>query len=202
VTAKRIQFANSGLAILLCAAFVACSTSWITRAQAIIQVLVPATTNILTLVSVFSGKAIDPAVVNEMARVTGEVNADLNQLAGLIGEYQALPADQRSTEIEKINTVLGLAQGHASELMSTAHVKDPLVQAKVNAVIGIVISELHSIEQIVPLLQNQANAQVARSMRAHPPLSADELKKAFNSAMAAPSGREGLDQVTRTLVLK
>jgi hypothetical protein len=202
MTIERYRPGVRGVALLLCMVLAACSTNWITQAEAIVQVLLPAATNILTLVSVFSGKAVDPGVVTDMAKASAEVNTDLNQLATLIDDYSALPESQKATQLDKINAVLALAQQHASDLMAAAHVKDPALQAKVNAVIGLVISELQSMEQLIPIVQGGNKAKVSRAANAHPPLAAGQLKNALNAAISAPSGNADFDQVTRTLVLK
>jgi hypothetical protein len=190
------------LALALCLSLVACSTSWITQAEAIVQVLLPAATNILTLVSVFSGKSVDSNVVTDMAKISAEVNADLNQLASLISDYGALPESQKATQLDKISAVLSLAQQHVSNLMAAAHIKDPALQAKVNAAIELVISELRSIEQLIPIVQEGNRVKSSRVAHAHPPLAAAQLKSAFNATISAPTGNADLDQTTRTLVLK
>jgi hypothetical protein len=185
---------------VLCLSLIACSTSWITQAEAIVQVLLPAATNVLTLISVFSGKSVDPEVVADVAKASAEVNSDLRQLATLIRDYTALPESQKATQLDKINAVLALAQQHASDLMRAAHVKDQALQVKVSAVIGLVISELQSIEQLIPIVRGGNRATVSRAVKV-PPLAAKSLKNAFNATMSAPSGNTDLDQVARTLIL-
>jgi hypothetical protein len=202
MTMERFRPGLRGLALLLCVALTACSASWVTQAEAIVQVLLPAATNILTLVSVFNGKAVDPGVVTDMAKASTEVNADLNQLAALMDDYGALPDKQKATQLDKINAVLALAQQHASDLMAAAHIKDPALQAKVNAIIGLVISELQSMEQLIPVVQGGNATRLSKAARAHPPLAAAQLKNAFNATISAPSGNADVDQATRTLVLK
>jgi len=202
MTNKDYRLGAQGLALILCVLLAACSTDWIAQAEAIVQVLLPATTNILTLVSAFSGKAVDPMVATDIAKAGAEVNADLNQLATLIDDYSGLPETQKATQLDKINAVLALAQQHASDLMAAAHVKDPALQAKVNAVIGLVISELQSIDQLVPIMKGGNRTTPPRTLKAHSPLAAKQLKNAFNSTMSAPSGNVEVDQVARTLVVK
>jgi len=133
-------------------------------------------------------------------QASAEINADLNELNALINGYNGLPENQKASQLDKISAVLSLAQQHCSDLMAAAHVKDPVLQTKVNAVIGLVISELQSIEQIIPIVTT-GNAKAAKQIR-RPLLDAGQLKNAYNAAMSAPSGSASLDRVTRTLVLK
>jgi hypothetical protein len=187
------------LVLVACLTLAACSTSWIAQAQAIVQVMLPAAINILSLVSAFSGAKVDPQVVAEMTQVTSEVNADLNQLSALLADYNNLPPAQKATRIQQINDVLNILQQHTNDLLAAAHIKDAVLQAKVTAVINLVISEVQSIESLIPILQGNKSAKSARAMNY---VSAQQFRQRYNATMTAPTAAPDIDLKAKALAIR
>ena len=93
-------------------------------------------------------------------------------------------------------------------MLAALHIKDAATQAKVTAVVGIVLSEVQSLAAIVPIVkgdaQNSKAAFAAVKMapsagQGRAPLSANEFVASYNSTLTARTGNAGLDRMTAGL---
>jgi hypothetical protein len=77
------------------------------------------------------------------------------------------------------------------------HIKDAATQAKITAVIGILLSEVESVAAIVPLVNASASprmmAMAAKQVEKQPPLTASEFVASYNATMTAKTGNAALD---------
>jgi len=204
-----------GLAIVLCLTLVVsgCSTNWITQAQEIVGVLIPAAANLVTLAAALQGKTVSDGDLATIQSAGKEAGADLQLIQALIAAYEKADAAARPGILNQIQSAIGVVQGNLQGLLMGLHIKDTATQTKIAAVVGILLSEVQSLAAVLPMVQ-AANAQ-ARSasldspfdsaqgrrgrVSPHVPLSAGEFVKSYNSTLIAKTGNAELDRVTGAL---
>ena len=181
-----------------------CSTDWVGQAEKIVAVMIPAATNLVTLVAALEGKTVsaeDLAVVQSTASQAG---ADLELIQSLIAAYEKADAAGKTGILTQIQNAMRATQANLQGLLPALHIKDTATQAKITAVVGILLSEVQSLAALVPLAQGQTPGLYAPQKRgevgrAQVPLSANEFVKAYNSSIAAKSGNADVDRAAAGL---
>ncbi len=88
-------------------------------------------------------------------------------------------------------------------LLPALHIKDAATQAKISAVVGILLSEVQSLEAMVPVVKSTSSpAMRMMAVRQAPkqlPLTANEFVKSYNATLTAKSGNASLDHATSAL---
>ena len=91
-------------------------------------------------------------------------------------------------------------QSSLGSLLPALHIQDETTQAKVSAVIGLVLSEVESLSAIVPLVNPSASsamiAMAAKQAEKQPPLTANEFVVSYNATITAKTGNPALDHAT------
>lgn len=193
------------LALLLCVTLLltACSTSWIGEAEQIVTVLVPAATNIVALAAALQGSSVSPADLQTIQNAGSEASADLQLIQSLITAYQKADASAQPGILNQIQAALSAAQSALDGLLPALHIKDAATQAKITAVVGIVISEVDSLAAILPIVDSSASPQMmlaaVKQSRNRPPLTANQFAASYNSTMTAKTGQTQLDAVAAGL---
>ncbi len=213
----RCFFGRIGLIGILCMTLIwsACSTDWIGQAEQIVAVLIPAASNVVALVAVVAGKDVSAADLQIIQNAGTQAGADLQLIQSLINAYQSADAAAKPGILSQIQTAIGAVQGNLKGLLTAVHIKDAATQAKVTAIVGLVLSEVQSLAAIVPLVSGPAQAtalsaadsrgrlspqsaspslQISSQTKA--PLSANEFVRSYNSTLTARTGNPGLDRVT------
>jgi hypothetical protein len=199
-----------GLAVLLCVVMIwtGCSTAWIGEAESIVAVLIPAASNILALVAAARGKGISAGDLQTIQNAGAQAGADLQLIQSLIVAYEKADAAAQPGILNQIESAIAAVQGNLQGVLAGLHISDAATQAKVTAVIGIVLSEVESLAAVVPLVKGSVSPTLAAKSAAgmgHPqaalktPLSASEFVRAYNSTLTARTGDAGLDRVTAGL---
>jgi hypothetical protein len=83
--------------------------------------------------------------------------------------------------------------------LGSLHIKDAATQAKITAVVGILLSEVQSLAAVVPVVTNTPTLGATNALRiGHPraPLSAGEFVESYNATMTAKTGNADLDRAT------
>ena len=200
---------GKGLAVLaLMAALVctSCSTAWIGQAEEIVAALIPAASNVIALVAALQGKTASAQDLQAIQSAGTQATADLQLIQSLIAEYQNADASAKPGVLNQIQSTIGAVQGNLNGLLASLHIKDSATQAKVTAVVGLVLSEVQSLAAILPVVSGSP-AVGARSAAGtgHPttdvrqprvPLSASEFVKSYNATLSAKTGNADLDQAT------
>jgi len=201
---KRARAQRMFLPILLCGtlAWTSCSTNWIGEAEKIINVLIPAAANVMTLVATLQGDV--PVADLQMAQNIGsEVNADLQLLQSLIGQYQKATPSLQPGLSTQIQAALDSVQSELNALLPALHIKDAATQEKVNALVGIVLSEVQSMAAIVPAVTGTESSvtlkEAAKPGTRRIPLSANDFVSLYDAAMARKTGNTKLDHETSGL---
>lgn len=188
------------LAVVLCGVLIwtACSTAWITEAEDIVAALVPAAANLITLIEALQGKSASTQDLQLVQSASTQVQTDLQLVNTLITQYQqAADAQTQASLLAQIQTAIATVQSNLSALLPALHITDAAAQAKVSAVIGLILSEVQSLGAIVPLVHPSAGAEQAsaafKAAKVNPPLSASQFRSSYNTIMTAKTGNAGLD---------
>src|ERR1700678_2074436 len=131
--------AKISVSILLCGTitWTACSTAWTTEAEQIIEALIPATANLITLAASLQENA--PAAELQAIQSAGsQAGTDLRLLQSLIQQYQEADVGAKPGLLSQIQIAMTAVQATLNGLLTTAHIKDAATQAKVTAVVGVV----------------------------------------------------------------
>jgi hypothetical protein len=191
------------VALGLTMVMVGCSTAWIEQAEEIAAALVPAAANLVTLVATLQGKTVSAADLQLIQNAGTQAGADLQLIQALIAAYQTADTTAQPGILNQIESAITAVQGNLQGLLQALHIQDAATQAKITAVVGILLSEVQSLAAVVPLVRDPASrAQNAREME-HPlpkaPLSASEFVKSYNATMTAKTGNAAVDRVTAGL---
>jgi len=202
-----------GLAVVLCMTMIwsACSTSWIGEAEQIVAALIPAASNIVALVAAMQGKSVSAGDLATIQNAGAQAGADLQLIQSLIAAYQKADDAAKPGILNEIQSAINAAQANLQGLLQGLHIKDVATQAKITAVIGIVLSEVESLAAVVPLVkaqgsefsvQGSVSAQIAHAaynVGPQAPLSANEFVASYNSTLTARTGNAELDRATAAL---
>jgi hypothetical protein len=194
-----------GVALVLCMTITlaACSTAWIAEAEQVVAVLIPAATNIVTLVAVLQGKSVSAADLKTIQAAGAQAGADLQLIQGLIAAYQTADATAKPGLLNQIQTAIGAVQANLQGLLPALHVQDTATQTKITAVVGIVLAEVQALAAIVPLVNPNASpammARAAAQTKKQAPLTASEFVKSYNATLTAKTGNADLDRATAGL---
>lgn len=200
----RLRHSSSRSVVLIACGLLigsACSTVWISEAEQIISALLPGVANLVTLVGALDGSSVSPADLQTVQNAGAEAEADLQQLQSLITVYQKASTSAQPNLLNQIQTELDAVQSNLGGLMPALHIKDAATQAKVGAVIGVLLAEAQSVAAIVPLASGGAPAAMAAFAKqpVGAQLSAREFVKAYNATMKAKTGKAELDRMTASL---
>jgi hypothetical protein len=186
------------LAVCIAVMMTACSTTWITQAEQIVAVLIPAASNLVALVSALEGKSVSTADLQMIQNAGTQAGAGLQLIQSLITQYENADAAAKPGILSQIQTAINTVQANLNALLPALHIKDAATQAKVTAVVGILLSEVQSLAAMVPLANASASAEMrakaAGEAKKRPPLSASEFVKSYNATMKAKTGNSDLDR--------
>jgi len=207
---KNTGVGRVGVAVVLMVSLIlsGCSTDWIGEAEQIVAALIPAASNIVALVAALQGKSVSATDLATIQNVGAQAGADLQLIESLIAAYQKADEAAKPGILNQIQSAIGAAEGNLQGLMPALHIKDAATQAKVTAVVGLVLAEVESLAAVVPLVQGQGPAAALRAAgsrgRLSPhsvvvPLTANEFVKSYNATMTAKTGNAALDKATAGL---
>jgi hypothetical protein len=194
-----------GLALVLCVSVVlaGCSTDWIVEAEQVVAVLIPAATNIVALVAALQGKGVSAGDLRTIQSAGAQAGADLQLVQSLIAAYQKADESAKPGILNQIQTAMNTVQGNLQGLLPALHIQDAATQAKVTAVVGIVLSEVQSLAAIVPVVSASASprmtAKAAVQAKKSLPLSASDFVSSYNATLGAKTGNAELDRATAGL---
>jgi len=188
-----------------------CSTNWIEEAEQIVAALIPAATNIVTLVAGLEGKGVSASDAQLVQSAGAQAGADLQLISGLIAAYQKADESARPGILNQIQSGIEAVEANLQGLLGALHIQDAATQAKITAVVGIVLSEVQGLAAVLPAGGSSHFSQKQREV-GHPtslgqptvsggktPLSAREFVKSYNATMRAKTGKVELDRATAGL---
>lgn len=199
---KCMKFGQAALVLVLCMAVLmtACSTDWVGQAEQIAAALIPAATNLVTLVAALQGKSVSSADLQMIQKAGTQAGAGLQLIQSLIAAYQKADESAKPGILNQIQSAIEAVQATLQGLLPALHIQDAATQAKITAVVGIVLSEVQSLAAIVPLVNPKSSptmmAQAARQAKKQVPLSASEFVSSYNATLTAKTGNADLDRAT------
>jgi hypothetical protein len=202
---KSSRFGRVGLALVLCMSIVlaGCSTDWIVEAEQIVAALIPAATNIVALVAAMQGKSVSAGDLNTIQSAGTQAGADLQLIQALIAAYQKADESAKPGILNQIQTAITAVQANLQGLLPALHIQDAATQAKVTAMVGIVLSEVQSLAAIVPVVSASASPRMMTKATVQAkkplPLSASEFVSSYNATLSAKTGNAELDRATAGL---
>lgn len=184
-------------------AWMACSTAWISEAEQIVAALIPAMANLVTLSAMLQGKSVSTADLQTIERAGAQVGTELQLMQSLIQQYEKADAAAQPGVLSQIQAAMNGAQSTLDGLVPALHITDTASQAKIAAVVGVLLSEVESVAAIVPLVSPSASpgmtALAARQVKKQPPLSASEFVHSYNATLTAKTGDSELDRAATGL---
>jgi hypothetical protein len=201
---KSNQIGRAALAVILgiSMTLTACSTDWVKQAEQVVAALIPASTNIVTLVAMLQGKSISVSDLRTIQNAGTQAAADLQLIQALIEAYEKADESAKAGILNQVQTAIGSVQGNLQGLLPALHIQNQATQTKISAVVGIVLSEVQSLAAIVPLVSTAASPmKIARAAGARKalPLTANEFVSSFNSTLTAKTGNVELDRAAAGL---
>jgi hypothetical protein len=202
---KKVGVGKTLAVVVMCGMLMctACSTAWIGEAEQIVAALIPATANLVTLVATLQGENVSASDLQAIQSAGTQAGADLQLMQSLIAQYQRANAAAQPGLLNQIQTAMGAVQSTLNGLLPALHVKDAATQAKITAVLGIVLSEVESVAAIVPLVKSEAPlammTMATKTVKKQPPLTASEFVSSYNATMTAKTGNRDLDHATAGL---
>jgi hypothetical protein len=212
VMMKRSKLGRA-LALVLCLTMTlaGCSTAWIGQAEEIVSALIPAAANLVTLVAALQGKTVSAADLQTIQNAGAQAGSDLQLIQSLIAAYQKADATAQPGILNQIESAIGAVQGSLQALLPALHIQDAATQAKITAVVGIVLSEVQSLAAVLPLVKGTPTQSQNARLNGAPaqsdgpssivkaPLSANEFVASYNATMTAKTGNAALDRTTAGL---
>jgi hypothetical protein len=198
------RFGRVGLGLVLCVTITlaGCSTTWIGEADQVVAALIPAAANILALVAALDANSISATDLQTIQNAGTQAGADLQLIQSLITAYQTADETVKPGILNQIQAAIDAVQANLQGLLAGLHIQDAATQAKIAAVVGIVLSEVESLAAVVPLVSASAEGTTLAAKNAarvgHPtvPLAANEFVKSYNATLTAKTGNAELDRVT------
>src|SRR5579863_9355538 len=142
---RKAKIARALLGLVLCTTITltACSTAWIADAEEIVAALIPAAANLITLIGALQGKSVSTADLQLIQSASTQAQTDLQLINTLITQYQqATDAATQTSLLMQIQTAMTTVQSNLNGLLPALHITDAATQAKVTAVIGLILSEV------------------------------------------------------------
>lgn len=190
-----------GVSMILCVTLMwtACSTAWFSEAEKIVSALIPAVANIVTLVATLQG-SVSSADLQTIQSAGSQAGADLQLLQSLIMQYQKADAGAKPGLLNHIQVALGAVNSTLGGLLPAMHIKDAAIEAKMTAVVEILLGEVQSVAAIVPLANPKAAPEMNKlTLRMQIPLKASDFVDSYNATMTAKTGKTELDHATAGL---
>lgn len=181
-------------ALLLASAFFAvvaicgCTgvTAWITQATQIVPIAASMVTAVLSLIAALAGKTLSASEATSIASVVTAIQAGLGDIEKMVTAYQSAPS---TTLLGQIEAGTQAVLGNINAFLTDVHVTDVATQAKIVAILTLVLNEVQSFASLLPVLKAGAGEQITITV----PLSSKSAKEAFNAILDAPSGNPHVD---------
>ena len=200
----KVWIAKGLVTVALCGTLLwtACSTAWMNEAEQIVAALIPAVANIVTLVATLQGN-VSASDLQTVQNAGSQAGADLELMQSLIAQYQKADAAAQPGLLNQIQAAMGAVQSTLNGLLPALHIKDAATQAKISAVVGVLLSEVQSVAAIVPPAKANTSAEMKgiaeKQMKKHALLTANEFAASYNATMTSRTGQVELDRATSGL---
>ena len=169
------------LALML--AFTTVFTGGCTQAefQAVLNEVGPAVSTILQIVALIKGTPANTSIVTK-------VDADVAALNKLYTDFQAAEVANQGNIRNEINAGFATLQSDLSSVFAIAQVSDVNTQAKITALVGLILSAVEIAEAAIPGSAVAASKPVG--------LDANSLVDSYNKVLVAKTGNAAVDAFT------
>lgn len=168
------------LAVLLTfvMATVGCTDQWIKIAIADLPVLTQMALNIATIVGVLgNGQTPAPAEITAINGISAEAQRDLATLQTLYDQYASNPSTGTQAKIED---TIALLNQNLPAMLTAAHIKDPVLSARVNAAVALILNTVATFSALIPHPLNPAVVSMKAGAGKNTIPSPATLKAAWN----------------------
>lgn len=159
-----------------------CTGSWINVALADLPVLVQMALNIAGLVSVVgTGQQVPESELAAITNISNEANKDLSLLQTLFNLYKANPSKDTLAQIEQ---VIAEINTNLPALLAAGHIKDPVLAARVDAAVQLILTTVTAFAQLIPQPTNPVVVGMKASRHKAKPPTPEQLKLQWNEKVA------------------
>lgn len=176
----KLTLGRAALALTLACtlALSACTDAWLKIALQDLPVLVQMALNIAALTSALDGAPTNPSDIAAINAISAEAKTDLTLLDTLYGEYKTNPSTGLMAQIEKTITDIDT---NLPALLSAAHIKDPVLETRVTAAVGLILTTVETFTALIPNPQTPQLKAIKRRTMSHATLPRpNDLKKSWN----------------------
>lgn len=167
-----------------------CTTSWVSEATSIINLLVPAITSVLSILTAFGiPTGLTTTALASIQSWANQATAGLQTVANLIQQYNTAEASAQPGILTEIQTALSVITQNLATILPEIHVTDPATQAKIMAVVEAVQSEMQALINLVPALKGEVTSHDELKALVAAVQSPKEFRATFNAA-AEQFGKE------------
>ena len=174
--------------------------TWLADANSILPVAVQSILGILSLVAALSGKTLSASEVTTITNFGTSVQNAIKDIEAMVEDYQQQSSTTLLGEIEAAVTAL---QSQLTQFLTDVHVTDPSTQAKISAIVNLVLTQIEAWASIIPALKATATATVTPAGVAvtrvpeivplKVPLTKQAFKQAYNAVLNTPTGNADVD---------
>ena len=191
---RKAPFIRAALVVALFVAMLctACSTTWVSTLDSILAVAAPALINILQIVAVADGKAMN-------GNLEAKINTDAAVIRTLAADFAKSSSESAPGVCQQLQAAVGTYQADQQLVLQLAQVSDPNTQTKISLLADLVVSTVSAITAVVPSCQNAA---VSESIKVSPLYSVSTFAAHYNSILVAKTGNSAVDAITPKLKLK
>lgn len=158
---------------------VGCSLTWVSEATNIIQLLVPAISSILSILTAF-GAGISPNAMADINNWAQQATTGLETVGTLITQYNTAEAAAQPGILIEIQTALSVVVNNLATVLPELHITDAATQAKVVAIMQAVQSEITALMNVIPAIQGKVTSHEELKGLIAKVQSAKEFKAEFN----------------------
>lgn len=169
---------SMGLVLAMAVMCVGCSVS---QFEAYLNAIAPAVLDVLQIISVFNGKAVNTAL-------PAKIDADVKGIETLYADYEKADATGKTGLQNEINAAFTVLNSDLSVVFQMAQISDPKVQSKIIVLVGLIQSGVMLAEALV----NPPTTVSANPTK----LSPGELVASFNATLKTKTGNAKVDAAT------
>lgn len=177
------------LALSLAMFSTACSTAWVSTVDSIIAAAAPALINILQIVAVAKGGAMNSGLASK-------INTDAAAIKTVAADFAK---DGSTNTCTTLQSAIATYQSDQVLVLQVAQVSDSATQTKIALLTDLVAGTVQAITAAIPACQ--APASLRRTFEVGPPLKLRSFVTTYNAILRAKTGNPDVDALTPKLAI-
>lgn len=179
-TRNRVSSAFFLFTLLWCLLWLTgCTTTWVSEAINIINLLVPAITSALGILTAF-GVGLPANTLTAVDSWANQATSGLQEVGSLISQYNTAEATAQPGLLQEIQSALSVIVANLTTILPEIHVTDASTQEKILAVIQAIQAEMQSLINVIPAIQGKVTSADEMKALMAAVKSPKEFKKEFN----------------------